>query len=58
VKKFLTFDLTDWFILLFVVTAGVYLWKHPSDLNYTTFCSLAVLWHGIRVYDQKRADIQ
>jgi hypothetical protein len=56
--KFLSFDLTDWFILLFVIFAGVYLWKHPSDSNFTTFCGLAVLWHGIRVFDQKRADIQ
>lgn len=56
--KFLSFDLTDWFILLFVIFAGVYLWKHASDSNFTTFCGLAVLWHGIRVFDQKRADIQ
>ena len=56
--NFLSFDLTDWFILLFVIFAGVYLWKHASDSNFTTFCGLAVLWHGIRVFDQKRADIQ
>jgi hypothetical protein len=50
------FDATDWFILGFVVCAGVYLRFHPSDVNYMTFCGLAVLWHGLRVYDQKRPD--
>ena len=50
------FDATDWFIFGFVVCAGVYLRFHPSDMNYATFCGLAVLWHGLRIYDQKRAD--
>ena len=56
--KLLGFDTTDWFIFGFVIFAGVYLWGHPSDINFATFSGLAVLWHGIRVYDQKRADIQ
>ena len=52
----LGFDATDWFILGFVIVAGVYLWVHPSDSNYVTFCGLAVLWHGLRIVDQKKAD--
>jgi hypothetical protein len=52
------FDATDWFILGFVVMAGLYLKQHPSDVNYATFCSLAVLWHGLRVYDQKHQDAE
>lgn len=52
----LGFDATDWFIFGFVVFAGVYLWKHPSDGSYVTFCGLAVLWHGLRILDQKKAD--
>ena len=50
------FDATDWFIFGFVCAAGLYLHAHPSDMNYATFCGLAVLWHGLRVYDQKHQD--
>ena len=50
------YDLTDWFILGFVVYAGTLVWRHFSDANFATFCGLAVLWHGLRIYDQKKAD--
>jgi hypothetical protein len=50
------FDATDWFILGFVMVAGVYLWVHPSDVNFATWCGLSAAFHLLRVYDQKRPD--
>lgn len=50
------FDATDWFIFGFVCVAGAYLWVHPSDVNFATWCGLSAAFHLLRVYDQKKAD--
>ena len=50
------FDATDWAISAFVVAGGVYLWVHPSDVNFATWCGLSAAFHLLRVYDQKKAD--
>ena len=49
-------DATDGCILGFVVIAGTYLWLHPSDVNFATWCGLSAVFHLLRVYDQKRPD--
>lgn len=57
-------DLTDLFMLAFTAcfyTAGtVFLFLHPEAPNFLTWGGLVTvqggLFHGIRVYDQKRPD--
>jgi|HubBroStandDraft_5_1064220.scaffolds.fasta_scaffold39712_5 hypothetical protein len=49
-------DFTDGLIVGFIVVAGAYLWVHPSDVNFATFCGLSAIFHLTRVYDDKKAD--
>lgn len=50
-------DFTDWLIVGFIAVAGTYLWAHPSDSNFVTFCTLSGAFHLTRVYDDKKADV-
>ena len=49
-------DFTDCLIVGFVIVAGLYLYLHPSDTNFVTFCGLSAVFHLARVYDDKHAD--
>jgi hypothetical protein len=49
-------DFTDGLIVGFIALAGTYLWIHPSDGNFVTFCGLSAAFHLTRMYDDKRPD--
>jgi hypothetical protein len=57
-------DVTDWFMLVFVAAlhaaATVFLFKNQSTANFTVWAGLLTVsggvFHGVRVFDQKRAD--
>jgi hypothetical protein len=51
-------DFTDYLIVGFVIVAGLYLFLHPSDVNYGVFCGLSAAFHLTRVYDDKTKDCQ
>jgi hypothetical protein len=57
-------DLRDWLVILLVslawIAATAYMFKHPSDLNFATWCGLAVTltgaYHWLVIWDSKRPD--
>jgi hypothetical protein len=59
-------DLRDWVVILLVsaawAAATTYLFKHPSDGNFVTWCGLALTittaYHWLVYFDSKRPDAQ
>jgi hypothetical protein len=49
-------DFTDWLIMGFIVAGAAYLWVHPSDVNFATWCGLSAAFHLTRMFDDKRPD--
>lgn len=60
----MNWDLDDWFVAALVTTAwifsAVFLWRHPSDLNFATFATLSGtlvgVYHFLSVKDDKSED--
>lgn len=59
-------DCGDWivvvFLFAFAASGAVYLFKHPSDMNFAAWLGLMTvaggIFHGLRVHDQKVGDAQ
>lgn len=49
------------FIFSFSITGAVYLFRHPSDMNFAAWLGVLTvaggIFHWLRVKDQKQADV-
>jgi len=57
-------EIRDWFVMVLLaavaIASGVYIFKHPSDGNYITWCTLigtlGGIYHWLVLIDSKRPD--